>query len=362
MADPTSTATGTTAGTMAGMSEDDLKNLMAMLQGGQKGGAGAYNTANLSALTEKPMGLDPYMTAAGIGGAAIPFVQALRLGREVNKYKPTNLVPRQAYDVVQNLSQQVNAPATNYGQRLQEINAARAARMAQARKGGTASNYLRALFGSEEMFNKASRDLGAQGAAEKVQRMAAYNQALGNLGAQEAASAERNRQTLAALKQARDLNYQKSAEGLINNLLNSVVLKNPKTPVERTTHDDIDFLQTKATPKGVFKTGYPDPYKINPNLPFDPNLRRTRIPSMAEAQEIDNPETGYTVNWGNFLPRSGSSINIGAPFSTEGFNLPPEALMPPPAGGASPFDVNPYPDPFGVSLPSNYRTKQPKGF
>jgi hypothetical protein len=175
------------------------------------------------------MGVNPYMAAAGVGGAAIPFIQALRLGREVNKYKPTNLVPRQAYDVVQNLSQQLNAPVTNYGQRVQELNDARAARMAQAKKAGTSSDFLRALYSSEDMYNKGMRQIGMEGAAEQINRRGAYNAALANLGAQEAASAQKNREALAALKQARDINYAKSGEGLINSLINSVVLKNDKT-------------------------------------------------------------------------------------------------------------------------------------
>jgi len=211
---------------LAAADSDSNSDIAALLAGATGGKGGSFsNTANLSALTGKEMAPNKYMALAGLAGAAIPLVQGIRLGSQVNKFKPTNLVPQQAYDVVQNLGQQLNAPVTNYGQRLQELNDARAARMAYAKKAGNASDFLRALYSSEDMYNKGLRQLGMEGATERVGRRAAYNAALANLGAQEAASAQKNREALAALKQARDLNYAKSAEGAINSLINSVVLK-----------------------------------------------------------------------------------------------------------------------------------------
>jgi hypothetical protein len=261
----------------------DLSDLLGLATGA-KGGS-VSNTANLSALTGKDMGVNPYMAAAGVGGAAIPFIQALRLGREVNRYKPTNLVPQQAYDVVQRLSQELNAPVTNYGQRVQELNDARAARMAQVKKAGTASDFLRALYSSEDMFNKGMRQLGMEGANERINRRSAYNAALANLGAQEAASAQKNREALAALKQARDLNYAKSGEGLINSLINSVVLKNDKAKKASTNPDYTDFFNEFISSQGdnpnaaagtaaPYQMGqaYGKPKLYNSQFQFDPAL------------------------------------------------------------------------------------------
>lgn len=260
-------------------STPDLSELLAASKL-SSGGTGMSNAATLSALTNKPMGINPYMAIAGGLGAAIPFVQALRLGKEVKQYQPTNMVPRQAYDVVQNLSQQLNAPVTNYGQRVQELNDARAARIAYAKKAGNSSDFLKALYSSEDMYNKGMRQLGMQGAQEQISRRAAYNAALANLGAQEAASAQKNREALAALKQARDVNYAKSAEGLINNLLNSVVLKSGKKSDGTTeTPDYTDFFNNfmttqnksgETTPNFDLSVGKPQLYQSN--FQFDPAL------------------------------------------------------------------------------------------
>jgi len=271
-------------GSSADNTNSDLSDLLGLATGA-KGGS-VSNTANLSALTGKDMGVNPYMAAAGVGGAAIPFIQGLRLGREVKRYKPTNLVPQQAYDVVQNLSQQLNAPVTNYGQRVQELNDARAARMAQVKKAGTSSDFLRALYSSEDMYNKGMRQIGMEGAAERLNRRSAYNAALANLGAQEAASAQKNREALAALKQARDLNYAKSGEGLINSLINSVVLKNDKAKKASANPDYTEFfnkfISSQEGGKGVGSTPSAAPYQMGqaygkpkmytPQFQFDPAL------------------------------------------------------------------------------------------
>jgi hypothetical protein len=276
-------------GSSADNTNSDLSDLLGLATGA-KGGS-VSNTANLSALTGKDMGVNPYMAAAGVGGAAIPFIQGLRLGREVKRYKPTNLVPQQAYDVVQRLSQELNAPVTNYGQRVQELNDARAARMAQVKKAGTSSDFLRALYSSEDMYNKGMRQIGMEGGAERLNRRSAYNAALANLGAQEAASAQKNREALAALKQARDLNYAKSGEGLINSLINSVVLKNDKAKgagnkyYDGSKQDYTDFFNQFISGQGdnpnaaagtaaPYQMGqaYGKPKMYNPQFQFDPAL------------------------------------------------------------------------------------------
>ena len=112
----------TLLGSGSNATRNDLTALLGT--GGYKGG-GLQNTLNYSALSGNKMGPNWWMAGAGAAGAAIPFVQGLRLGREVKRFKPTNLVPQQAYDVVQNLRQQLNAPATNYGQRMQDLNDAK---------------------------------------------------------------------------------------------------------------------------------------------------------------------------------------------------------------------------------------------
>jgi hypothetical protein len=229
------------------------------------------------------MGINYGMGAAALGGAAIPFIQAMRLRKEARNYKPTDLVPQQSRDIVQNLSQQLNAPATNYGRRVQDLNDARAARMAYAKRGaGNSSDFLRAMYGSEDMYNKGMRQIGAEGSAEQISRRAAYNAALGNLGAQEAASAQKNREALAALKQARDINFAKSGEALISGLVNSVVLQNPK--------------QKKNKGGGSSGSSTTTPYQMsNPmqkpriGIPFelDPSLQKYDKPKFVTGFELD---------------------------------------------------------------------------
>lgn len=286
-------------------SGDDTGGDLSALLGAATGGKGGSfsNTANLSALTGKEMAPNKWMALAGVGGAAIPFIQALRLGQQVKKYKPTNLVPQQAYDVVQNLSQQLNAPVTNYGQRMQELNDARAARMAYSKKAGTSSDFLRSLYSSEDMYNKGLRQLGMEGANERVNRRTQYNAALANLGAQEAASAQKNREALAALKQARDINYAKSGEGLINSLINSVVLKqdNAKGKYSQETNpyftknpNYTDFFNDFMKEQGGSGMPPANNYVMAPTPPNNyvmANRPQNQIPSFFDAFRTVAPKT-----------------------------------------------------------------------
>jgi len=267
-----------------GNTGDDTSPDLSALLGGKSGGFS--NTANLASMTGQDMGMNYGMAAAGLGGAAIPFIQAVRLGKEVKNYKPTNLVPQQAYDVVQNLSQQLNAPVTNYGQRVQDLNDARAARMAYNKRAGNASDYLRGLYASEDMFNKGMRQIGSEGGAERVNRRTAYNAALADLGAKEAFSAQKNREALAAIKQARDISYAKSGENLINGLLNSVVLKGNKgatDPTSQSGGDYTDFFnqfiagqEAGAAAGTPYKMGnaYGKPQLYNPQFMIDPAFKQ----------------------------------------------------------------------------------------
>lgn len=269
-------------------SNSDISQLIAGASGGKPGSFS--NTANLSVLTGKEMAPNKWMALAGLAGAAIPFVQGARLGREVKRYKPTNLVPQQAYDVVQNLSQELNAPVTNYGQRMQELNDARAARMAYSKKAGTSSDFLRALYASEDMYNKGLRQLGMEGSAERLGRRKAYNAALANLGAQEAASAQKNREALAALKQARDLNYAKSGEGLINSLINSVVLKPDKNKKGGENPDYTDFFSDFVAQQGDSQNPYQQKGGSYKN--FLNQLLQTYVANKAGSAKMDNAYSG----------------------------------------------------------------------
>jgi hypothetical protein len=241
-------------------------NLAALLAG--KGGTFS-SKSDLAALTNKDMGLDYGMGAAALGGAAIPFIQAMRLRKEARNYKPTDLVPQQSRDIVQTLGQQLNAPATNYGQKVQNLNDARAARMAYAKRAGNSSDYLRALYGSEDMYNKGMRQVDAEGAAEQINRRAAYNAALGKLGSEEAFSAQKNREALAALKQARDINFAKSGESLISGLVNSVVLQNPKEKPDKGSRSSTPPSSVApykmSNPMG--KPQFYTPFKLDPAFP-----------------------------------------------------------------------------------------------
>jgi hypothetical protein len=269
-----------------GNSGDATSPDLTALLGGKSGGFS--NTANLSSMTGQDMGMNYGMAAAGLGGAAIPFIQAARLGKQVKNYKPTNLVPQQAYDVVQNLAQQLNAPVTNYGQRLQNLNDARAARMAYAKKAGSSSDYLRSLYASEDMYNKGMGQIEKESGTERANRRTAYYAALAGLGSQEAASAQKNREALAALKQARDISYAKSGENLINGLVNSVVLKGNKgaattDPTGQASGDYTDFFnqfiagQEAGAASGTpYKMGnaYGKPQLYNPQFMIDPAFKQ----------------------------------------------------------------------------------------
>jgi hypothetical protein len=212
---------------------DDKNALLAALLAG-KGGSFS-NKSDLAALTGNEMGINYGMGAAALGGAAIPFIQAMRLRKEARNYKPTDLVPQQSRDIVQTLGQQLNAPSIGYVRDMQNANAARAARNAGLKRGAaSSSDFLRGMYASEDMYNKVVQQTGSKTDAERMARIPAFNAALASLGAQEAASAQKNREARAAILQGRDISFAKSGEALINGLINSVVLKNPKEKPNKT--------------------------------------------------------------------------------------------------------------------------------
>lgn len=255
-------------------------NLAALLAG--KGGTFS-SKSDLAALTNKDMGINWGMGAAALGGAAIPFIQAMRLRKEARNYKPTDLVSQRSRDIVQTLEQQLNAPATGHWLKMQKLGDDRAARMAYAKRAGNSSDYLKALYASEDMHNKGVRQAVGDTATEQINRRAAYLGALGKLGSEEALSAQKNREALAALKQARDINFAKSGESLISGLVNSVVLQNPKEKPDKGS-------RSSTTPPSVAPYKMSNPMrKPSTYTPFelDPAFPKYEKPKFVTGFQLD---------------------------------------------------------------------------